>query len=477
MFKSAGYRIYVPLIVAAMLVVSLGAVFAQRLITFAASSFTINGATRYQSIDGFGISEAFGQAQAMRDVASASAQRQMLDLLFNPVTGAGFTILRNEIPSDTAHTIEPASPGSPIAPPHYVWSGDDWGQVWLSQQAQRYGIRRFYADAWGAPGYMKTNNSDINGGTLCGAPGATPCSTGDWRQAYANYLVQYIKDYRSAGIRLTEIGYVNEPNYAPPYSGMVMTPAQTEDFAKVLGSTLLHAGLSTRIVCCDAEGWNYAPAYTSAITGDPIASHYVSIISSHGYTAPPNSPLTSANGKPVWETEWSTFSTFDPAWDDGSASSGFAWAQNIYTGLTAANLNAFFYWWGVTTSTDNESLIQLSGTTVTPAKRLWVFANYSRFVRPGARRIGASSGDSNLEVTAYKNASGSLAIVVLNTATSDITTSFSLQNVGIAHNGQAVPFLTNAASNTAAQTPLPIHQGAFSATVPARSLVTYVIRP
>lgn len=476
MFKKAGYRIYVPLIVAALLVIGLGAAFAQRLTTFAASSVTIDGATRYQSIDGFGISEAFGQAQAMRDVASTSAQQQMLDLLFNPAAGAGFTILRNEIPSDTAHTIEPASPGSPAAPPHYVWSGDDWGQVWLSQQAQRYGIKRFYADAWGAPAFMKTNDSDTNGGTLCGALGADTCTTGDWRQAYANYLVQYIKDYQSAGIRLTEIGYVNEPNYAPSYSSMVMTPDQTEDFAKVLGPTLLHAGLSTRIACCDTEGWDSAPEYTSAITGDPVASRYVSIISSHGYNAAPDSPLTAANGKQVWETEWSTFTDFDPAWDDGSDSSGFSWAQNIYTGLTAANLNAFFYWWGVTTSTDNESLIQLSGTTVTPAKRLWAFASYSRFVRPGARRIGASSSDSNLEVTAYKNASGSLAIVILNTATSDITASFSLRNVGMAHNGLAVPYLTNAASSTAAQTPLPIRQGAFSATVPARSLVTYVIR-
>jgi glucuronoarabinoxylan endo-1,4-beta-xylanase len=478
MFKSARYKVYVPLIVALILVVGLVAAFVERRIhiTSTASSVTIDGATGYQSIDGFGISEAFGMAQAIENVASASAQKQMLDLLFNPATGAGFTILRNEIPSDTAHTIEPTSPGSPTAPPHYV-SGDDWGQVWLSQQAQRYGIKRFYADAWGAPAFMKTNNSDINGGTLCGAPGADTCSTGDWRQAYANYLVRYIKDYQGEGIKLTEIGYVNEPTYAPSYSSMVMTPAQTEDFAKILGPALLHAELSTRIVCCDTEGWDSAPDYTGAITGDPVASRYVSIISSHGYNAPPDSLLTSANDKPIWETEWSTFSPFDPAWDDGSTSSGFAWAQNIYTGLTAANLNAFFYWWGVTTSTDNESLIRLSGTTVTPAKRLWAFASYSRFVRPGARRIGASSGNSSLEVTAYKNVNGSLAIVVLNTASSDIPTLFSLQNLGLAHNAQAVPFLTNAASNTAAQAPLLVSQGAFNATVPARSLVTYVIQP
>jgi glucuronoarabinoxylan endo-1,4-beta-xylanase len=474
MLTSVTCKSRLALTVTLLLALAMLGIFAQSHSTRAASGITINGATHYQVIDGFGMSEAFGQAQIMEN-APASVQRRLLDLLFSPTVGAGFTILRNEIPSDTAHTIEPNSPGSPTAPPQYVWTGDDWGQVWLSQQAQRYGVKQFYADAWGAPAFMKTNDSDINGGTLCGAPGATPCSTGDWRQAYANYLVQYLKDYRSEGIRITEVGYVNEPTFAPTfYSGMVMTPAQTADFAKVLGPTLQRAGLFTRIVCCDAIGWNSAPDYASAITSDPLANRYVSIISSHGYTAPPNSPLPAADGKPIWETEWSTFSAFDPAWDDNSGDSGFSWAQRIYTGLTAANLNAFLYWWGVNGySTDNEGLIQLNGSTITPAKRLWAFANYSRFVRPGAVRIGASSNDSNLEVTAFSNHNGSLAIVVLNTATTDITTSFALHNSRVT--GPVFPYLTNTTNDTAAQNPFVMHDGVFTATIPARSLITYFI--
>jgi hypothetical protein len=33
-----------------------------------------------------------------------------------------------------------------------------------------------------------------NGGYLCGVTGES-CSSGDWRQAYANFLVKYIQDY------------------------------------------------------------------------------------------------------------------------------------------------------------------------------------------------------------------------------------------------------------------------------------------
>jgi len=49
---------------------------------------------------------------------------------------------------------------------------------------------------------VKTNNNENNGGTLCGVPGAN-CQSGDWRQAYADYLVQYVKYYGEAGVPVT----------------------------------------------------------------------------------------------------------------------------------------------------------------------------------------------------------------------------------------------------------------------------------
>ena len=222
----------------------------------------INGAKQYQTIDGLGFSGAFGAANQLRTLSSTSNRTQILDLLFNTSTGAGFSILRNQLPSDTAHTIEPNNPGSPTATPQYVWDNNSWGQVWLAKQAQHYGVKQFYLDAWSAPGFMKTNGDEANGGTLCGAPGTsgTPtvsCNTDDWRQAYANYLVQYIQDYTSDGIRITHIGFVNEPNLKIPYSSMVMTPAQTADFAKVLGPTLRASSFHPQIVCCEDEGWNW----------------------------------------------------------------------------------------------------------------------------------------------------------------------------------------------------------------------------
>ena len=119
-------------------------------------------------------------------------------------------------------SIQPVDPGGPNAPPQYVWDGYDGGQVWLAKQAKAYGVKRFFADAWSAPGYMKTNGSALNGGQVCGTTGAS-CGSGDWRQAYANYLVQYAKDYAAAGVPLTYIGPSNEPDYSASYDSITMS--------------------------------------------------------------------------------------------------------------------------------------------------------------------------------------------------------------------------------------------------------------
>src|SRR5437588_12523849 len=73
---------------------------------YAADSASINGATMYQTIAGFGASEAFGQASAVMN-ASSSVQQQVLADLYSPSSGAGLTILRNEIGADSGNSIEP----------------------------------------------------------------------------------------------------------------------------------------------------------------------------------------------------------------------------------------------------------------------------------------------------------------------------------------------------------------------------------
>jgi O-glycosyl hydrolase len=142
-----------------------------------AQRITVDTSKKFQTIDGFGFSGAFQRANLVVNL-QGSKQREVLDLLFNTTTGAGFSILRNGIGStpnsnnDFMNTILPKCPSKPadvtINYSGYVWDGKDSGQLFLSQRAQEYGVKTFYANAWSAPGCMKTNGQDSNGGTLCG---------------------------------------------------------------------------------------------------------------------------------------------------------------------------------------------------------------------------------------------------------------------------------------------------------------------
>jgi O-glycosyl hydrolase len=444
---------------------------------FAASTATVNGGTTFQTITGFGASEAFGEAATVMS-ASSAVQTQALNLLYGTSGGAGLTILRNEISADSGDTIEPAAPSSPSATPNYVSLASinqDMGQLWFAQQIKaRFGVTNVFADAWSAPAFMKTNDETDNGGAVCGMSGAT-CSSGNWEQAYANYLKQYAADYAAAGDPLTYVGPENEANLSTSYDSMQITPAQTAQFLDVLGPTM--AGTGTGVECCATEGWDYAQQYAAAIEADPTASADTAVFTSHGYTEAPTTPL-SGWSKPAWETEWSTFETWDPAWDDGTDASGLTWAQHIFAGLDSANLNAFLYWWGSTTPSengDNEGLIQINGSTVTPSGRLWAFGNFSDFVRPGAVRIGASTSDSNLTMDAFKNTNGTISVVVLNTGSAADSVTYSLAGTGTPNGATVTPYLTNSSTDVAAQATTSVSGGAFSSTIPARSLETYVV--
>ena len=440
----------------------------------------VNAEEQYQRIAGFGVSEGFGQAKALMNMP-ASVQKQVLSLLYNPTSGAGLTILRNEISADKGFTIEPKAPSSPTAKPSYLTLAEvdqDQGQLWFAKQIKAdYGASVF-ADAWSAPRFMKTNGSAINGGTVCGVPGAS-CKSGDWRQAYADYLVQYAKDYAAAGVPLSYVGPLNEGDLSVPQDSMLMSPSQTANLMAILGATLARSGLSTRAECCATSSWKSAQQYAAAIAADKQANTATALFTSHGYFAAPNSPLRGWS-KPVWQTEWAPFNRepFDAAWDDGSLLSGFSWAQNIHTGLTAANLGAFLYLWGANTSTTtitgpNTGLVEVKGKTVATSGRLWAFASYSRFIRPGAVHIGTTTSRAGLEVSAFRNSDGSTAVIVLNSAHSREAASVSLRGLSGAH---VTPYLTDTSHQLSAQAPITVRNSAFTATLPPRSLVSYDIK-
>ncbi|KAI1423617.1 glycoside hydrolase family 30 protein [Xylaria sp. FL1777] len=454
-----------------------------------ASTITVDLTKTYQTMDGFGCSFAFQRANLITNMSDKTKQRYLLDLLFNTTSGAGLSIVRNGIgsspdsSSDHMNTFAPKNPGGPKATPQYTWDGKDSGQLFVSQEAYKtYGVRQIYGDAWSAPGYMKTNNNENNGGTLCGVPGAN-CQSGDWRQAFADYLVQYVRYYAEGGVPVTRIGFLNEPEFSPGYvnqAGMNSNGAQAADFIKVLHATLEAANLTSQvgIGCCESEGWGNQVNMLNAIKSAG-AETMLATVTSHTYTGGSNSPMNTK--VPVWLSEqcdlnggWTT------TWyGNGGAGEGYTWANNIYNAVTATQVSGYLYWEGVQwpSPNTNEKMVkvdQQAPYNIEVSKRLWAFASWSRFVRPGAVRV-ATSGGSGVKSTAFRNVDGSIAVVVISTGGAASNVSIKVTGAGTAAITQASAWVTDASHDCAQTTVSLAADGTLGGSVAARSITTYLI--
>ncbi|KAH6912267.1 xylanase [Coprinopsis sp. MPI-PUGE-AT-0042] len=437
----------------------------------AQTTLTINAGSLLQEIDGFGVSQAFSRAAEFYNSAPTPRQKG-LDYLFSTETGAGLTIIRNRIGSSSGDTILPRSPGSPSGTPQYTWDGSDSRQIWFSKEAMKYGVKTIYANAWSAPAFMKTNNNEANGGYLCGVTGKS-CSSGDWRQAYANYLVQYVKFYAQEGVKVTNLAFLNEPDYSVGYSSMLSDGNMAASFIPILHRTLQAANLSSvGINCCDAIGWPGQRTMTSQLVAAGM-EQYLSRITSHMYTGDPNSPLSTS--LKVWQTEAADLdSRWCTTWySNGGLCEGLTWANKIATGILNANLSAYIYWQGFEVNQFQAAsyLVASDGTNVTPSGRLWAFAMWSRFIRPGARRLSVSGSISSVPYGAFKNTDNSISVVLTNN-------NGAAQSAKLAFSGYtantAQAWVTDN-SRAVAGLSVTLSGGQVTVQIPARSVVTVQI--
>lgn len=179
---------------------------------------------------------------------------------------------------------------------------------------------------------------ETNGGYLCGVTN-TSCATGDWRKAYADKIVKFIQDYAGNGIQTDYVGFLNEPDLSTPYASMQSSGQQAADFITVLAPALKAAGLKTQIACCDGSGWEQNRARITGIQAAG-AENDLGLVTSHGYSSAPGAPFNTT--KKVWQTEWSTFDSFNTAWyATGGQSEGLTWANHIQSAFGTSNVSAF----------------------------------------------------------------------------------------------------------------------------------------
>jgi glucuronoarabinoxylan endo-1,4-beta-xylanase len=334
----------------------------------------------HQEIDGFGASSASDMPE-MNAITDARA-----DMFFDPVKGIGLSLLRTQIQSD----------GSSL-------------EIVTAQKAAARGAK-VWATPWSPPADYKTNGTLERGGYL---------STSDY-PGWASVLAGYVKLMESKGVPIYALSVQNEPDISETYSSCLYSAQNIHDFVPHLYSAFQSNGVSgTRIMI--AEQYHWAFDLTDAAMADPAVAQHVSIIAAHGYGNERVLPHNSGNTH-LWETEDSGVPTHHKF--DGSIQDGLKWASKIHQFLTVANVNAWHWWALMTDEDDNGGLTDIHGS---PAKRMFILGNWSKFVRPGWHRIGVTVSGS-VQISAFKDPKNrSFAIVALNTNRYPKAQTFSLQ--------------------------------------------------
>lgn len=415
-------------------------------------AITVDATQRFQSIEGYGAAMTNSSASLLQNQMYAAQRGRLMNDLFSTSDGIGLNYLRlaigaSDFTADGFYTYNDLPSGRTDAPQRHFSIDPDRATI-LPSLAQARGINpalKLMGSPWSAPAWMKTSGSLI-GGSL--AP--------EWQASYALYLRRFVEAYAAEGQPIDTLTLQNEPLFTPgDYPGMQMLAGQQIDLVKNhVGPEFADAGLTTKLLAYD-HNWDNT-AYPISVLNDPDAREYLAGTAFHGYAGNVSAQSVVHDAHPdkaIYFTEI-TGGDFAPNFEDN-----LVWnAHNLLIG-GARNWGSTVLLWNLALDEnhnphqggcqDCRGVVTVDSTTgdVTHNEEFYALAHASRFVQPGAVRIGSNTIENVLEAVAFENPDGSRAMIALNPT------------------GSALPLRT-------------AEQGKhFRYDVPARSLATFVWEP
>jgi glucuronoarabinoxylan endo-1,4-beta-xylanase len=297
----------------------------------------------------------------------------------------------------------------------------------------------------------------------------SPIGTAPWMAdaspaEYVELAMAINRRWRDNGLELPYYSIANEPTgQGPPFNnGDYLRQAVV-----LLGRTLAAEGFKTKLVIPDDIKPSSAASLARSILVDPEARQYVGAIAFHLYGEPLGASaevaaVSAQYGIPLWMSE---FYVPNP----------IQWAAIVHSLLSDYSATAVDYLAGfLGDSPDDPSLIKLlhSGTDYVGYKmsgEYYSFGNFSRFVRPGAVRIGATSSSASILVSAFTR-NGKLTIVATNQDEADVAARIELESSSSSLTFSAVR--TSDHEGLAALPPLNMAGGSLAIVLKGRSVTT-----
>lgn len=422
---------------------------------------SINPKERYQIITGFGGSFTEASAYLLNKLSQANRDK-ILSAYFSK-EGANYSLTRTHINSCdfsiSHYSYAPVEDDTELK--HFSIKEDMNDLIPMIKDAQKFSTSGFkiIASPWTAPPWMKDNNSWIDGKL-----------SPKYNKTWALFFSKYIAAYQKQGIKIWGLTVENEPNgNGGNWESMLFTPKEMTDFVqnflgpklekdgfghiKILGYDQNRAGLKEWVdeMYRDEKSSKYFAG--TAIHWYESTYDYFGEALQYAHNKKPSKHLINTEAcidadVPKWKDDnwyWSKEAT-DWGWDWASekekylhpkyvpvfryANDIIGCLNNYVDGWVDWNMvlnkqggpNWFKNWCTAPVIVDEEK----DEVYFTPL--YYTMAHFSKFIRPGAVRIGFECADKELMVTAAQNPDGSIAVIVFNPGEKEKAFNISIKN-------------------------------------------------
>ncbi|PWH14272.1 MAG: hypothetical protein DDG60_08300 [Anaerolineae bacterium] len=365
-----------------------------------AETLTLDRATRYQVIDGFGAF--LGSGVWPRD-------KQDLNLPF--VQDLNITVARfGIIDTDFEPRNDNANP--------YVTDFDAFDRRalpldWMRRLKAESAIDKYILTVWSPPDWMK------KGRTRAAISGSGENFVEErYYEEYAEFLaaiVQIVKE--ETGIELYAISVQNEPQFNEPYASALLPADKMAQVLAVVSRRFQAEGLRTKLFAPEALPQQKGiDDYIAEIDRLAEASQGTDIIAIHNYDS--DGINVGGAGAQEWADMYAWANATRPRrmWMTETSGHPNTWSGatllfgNIYNALAYGNASAWVWWTLAETSGNAQFGLVVDNQ---PTARYAVSRHFYRAIQPGAVRIGVTA-PADLLALAFENPDGSIVLVMYN---------------------------------------------------------------
>lgn len=345
-----------------------------------------------QTMDGFGYTLTNGSAEVFMTL-NATKRDEVLNELFNPITGINSSMVRIPIGScdlaSSLYTYNDTSGDTDMS--EFNFGPDANHLIPILKEIKKINPNiKLLATPWSAPKWMKTQDK-WNGGRL----------RGDKMTTYALYLKTYLEKMDEEGLTIWGLSIQNEPLNSNNHPAMYMSSDDQINFINNhLESQIQSLTISKpKIIAYDhnCDDTNYPIAVANACNlVDGTAFHLYD--SEHRIEA--MSDVYNATNKNVYFTEQYTggYSSFNGDFgfhiEKVVLGSIQNWSRTVFTWNMTSDAN-----FGPTTSPDVcddcQGAVTVNNGNYSKKVAYYIIGQVSKFVDPGARVITTSGSNNN----------------------------------------------------------------------------------